>query len=84
VGRDEIDVVALDGRVLVVVEVRTRAPGSLADPLETITPAKAARLRRAALRYLAEHDAEELRIDVAAVRGTEVELVENALDFSDR
>ena len=82
VGRDEIDIVALDGAILVVVEVRARRPGSLGHALETVSKAKASRLRRAAQRYMVAHDAQELRIDVAAVVGESIEIVENAVDFT--
>ena len=82
VGRDELDVVAVDGSVLIVVEVRARRRGSAAHPLETIDARKADRIRRAAMRYMAAHGAEELRIDVAAVSGDAIELIENAIDFT--
>ena len=82
VGRDEIDIVALDGATLVVVEVRARRDGSAAHPFETVNPAKARKLRRAALQYLADHDATDMRIDVASVVGDTIEIVENALDFT--
>lgn len=82
VGRDELDVVALEGSTLVVVEVRSRRPGGVGHPFETITPAKAARLKRAAATYMAAHDAQELRIDVAAVVGDEIDVLENAIDFT--
>lgn len=82
VGRDELDVVALDGRLLVVVEVRSASPGATTHPLETVSRAKAARVRRAALRYMLEHGAEEVRIDVAAVVGDQIEIIENAIDFT--
>jgi putative endonuclease len=82
VGRDEIDLVALEGRTVVIVEVRTRRSDSHGHALETITRAKAARLRRAAMRYLAEHDADEVRIDVAAMTGDAIEIIENAIDFT--
>jgi putative endonuclease len=48
----EIDVVARDGRTLVVCEVKTRRSLRFGGPLEGVTPAKAARLRRLAVRYL--------------------------------
>ena len=52
--------------------------------LASITPAKQRRMRRAALRYAAERQARELRIDVAVVADGEVDLLENAVDFSER
>ena len=82
VGRDELDVVALDGRTVVIVEVRTRTNESRGNAFESVTRAKASRLRRAAERYFAEHDADEVRIDVAAVDGDVIDIVENAIDFT--
>ena len=84
VGRDEIDLVALDGAVLVCVEVRSRRRGAMVPALASITPAKQRRMRRAALRYASERQARELRIDVAVVADGEVDLLENAVDFSER
>lgn len=49
----EIDIVARDGDVLVVCEVKTRRDIGFGTPLEAVTPAKAARLRRLAARWLA-------------------------------
>lgn len=82
VGRDELDIVALEGRTLLIVEVRTRSDTSHGHAFETVTRAKAARLRRAAARYLAAHEADEVRIDVAAVRAGSIEIIENAIDFT--
>jgi putative endonuclease len=50
----EVDIVALDGDVLVMCEVKTRRGVGFGTPLDAITPAKAARLRRLALRWLAD------------------------------
>ena len=50
----EVDIVALDGDVLVMCEVKTRRGGGFGTPLDAVTPAKAARLRRLALRWLAD------------------------------
>lgn len=49
----EIDIVAHDGRGPVVCEVKTRWSARYGDPLEAITGAKAARLRRLAWRWAA-------------------------------
>ncbi|MFI1578785.1 YraN family protein [Embleya sp. NPDC055664] len=74
----EIDIVARDGPVLVVCEVKTRRAGGFEHPLEAIGPVKAARLRVLAERWraanpLAGPPGREVRIDlvavVAAVRG---------------
>jgi putative endonuclease len=66
----EIDIVAVDGDVLVFVEVKTRSSLAYGDPAEAVSLAKAARLRRLATRYLAEHDDrywEQVRFDVVTV-----------------
>jgi putative endonuclease len=73
----EIDIVARDGDVLVVCEVKTRRDVAFGTPLEAVTPAKAARLRRLTARWLAAtRDARaadgvggfaDIRFDVVAV-----------------
>jgi putative endonuclease len=65
----EIDIVAADGDVLVVCEVKTRSGLGYGDPAEAVIAAKAARLRRLALRWLATHSLSwrELRFDVVTV-----------------
>jgi putative endonuclease len=66
----ELDIVATEGATLVFVEVKTRSSVAFGDPAEAVGRAKAARLRRLALRWLAEHDDRywpEVRFDVVAV-----------------
>jgi putative endonuclease len=72
VGPLELDVVARQGRLVVVVEVRARKPGALVGPFESVGVAKRQRLLRATsglwTRHLAaDPSIERLRIDVAAV-----------------
>ncbi|GEN79341.1 YraN family protein [Actinotalea fermentans] len=66
----ELDIVALDGDVLVVVEVKTRTGDGFGHPAEAVTPAKLGRLRRLAGQWLASHEVHPrgVRIDVLAVR----------------
>jgi len=46
-GKDgELDIVALDGDVLVVVEVKTRSGHGYGHPAEAVTPRKLARIKR--------------------------------------
>jgi len=46
-GKDgELDIVALDGDVLVVVEVKTRSSLGFGHPAEAVTPRKLARIKR--------------------------------------
>jgi putative endonuclease len=68
-GPLELDLVAQRGRMLVFCEVRTRTRGSAVDPIFTFSYEKRARVRRAALRYLAERrpSYDDLRFDAAAV-----------------
>jgi putative endonuclease len=65
----EIDIVASDGDILVVCEVKTRSGLAYGDPAEAVVAAKSARLRRLALRWLAAHHLSwrELRFDVITV-----------------
>lgn len=66
----ELDIVALDGDALVFVEVKTRSSVAFGDPAEAVNRAKALRLRRLAVRWLAEHPERrcaELRFDVVAI-----------------
>ncbi|HLZ38849.1 MAG TPA: YraN family protein, partial [Mycobacteriales bacterium] len=66
----EIDVVARDGDVLVVVEVKIRSGPGYGSPAEAITAEKASRLRRLAAEWLRthpDHRAREVRFDVLAV-----------------
>ncbi|MGP7960737.1 YraN family protein [Sanguibacter sp. A247] len=65
----ELDIVALEGEDLVVIEVKTRTGTGFGHPAEAVTPAKAARLRRLTGQWLAEHcpRAPLVRVDVVAV-----------------
>jgi putative endonuclease len=65
----EIDVVAREGRTLVVVEVKTRSGRTHGTAFEAVTEAKIARLRRLAGRWLGEQSEgfDAVRIDVIAL-----------------
>ncbi|HVL99991.1 MAG TPA: YraN family protein [Egibacteraceae bacterium] len=67
--RGELDIVAVDGRTLVVCEVKARRRADADDALEAVTPRKQRQLRLLATAYaagLAWRPA-DLRIDVVAV-----------------
>ena len=51
----EIDIVAMDGTCLVIVEVKTRRSLAFGSPVEAVSAVKAARLRRLAGCWLADH-----------------------------
>ena len=87
-GRDELDLVATDGEVLHIVEVKTRQAGSLTPPEAAATRRKFRALTRAARCYLrATGWTGEVQFDLAsveigadgAVRG---ELIENAMEYN--
>ncbi len=72
VGRLEIDLIARDGPVIVVVEVRTRGEGSWQRALDSIDARKRARIRRAGEqlwreRFASESGLERMRFDAASV-----------------
>jgi putative endonuclease len=68
----EIDIVALDGRALVICEVKTRSSVRYGTPLEAVNRQKAGRLRRLAVRWALEGNVmyHEIRIDVIGVLRT--------------
>lgn len=78
----EIDVIALDNKDLVFVEVKYRSSANAGDPLEAITPKKVYRIRNAALYYLSEHgydiDNTNIRFDAVGVLGDKINHVKNA------
>ena len=49
----ELDIVALDGPVLVFVEVKTRSSAAFGDPAEAVDRVKAARIRQLAMLWIA-------------------------------
>lgn len=66
----ELDIVASDAGVLVFVEVKTRSTRAFGDPAEAVSRAKAARVRRLAVRWLAAHPEQrwsEIRFDVVSI-----------------
>lgn len=65
----ELDIVATDGDRLVVVEVKCRSGTSRGAPVEAVTEAKLARVRRSAARWLTAHrvGGVEVRYDVVAI-----------------
>ncbi len=88
VGRLELDIVALDGPVIAVVEVRARGAGSWLRPLDSVDARKRSRIRRAGERlwrnrFAQDARVERMRFDVAAVDldvdgGPSIEIVKAA------
>lgn len=65
----EIDIVAVDGRTLVICEVKTRSGLRYGTPIEAITRQKARRLRKLAVLWVKAHGLffEQVRIDFVGV-----------------
>jgi putative endonuclease len=66
----EIDIVAEDGDVVVICEVKSRTQGTYEHPMAAVGPRKAERLRRLAERWLAEYGGPPpggVRIDLIGV-----------------
>ena len=88
----EIDLVAVQRRTVVFVEVKTRRTHETGHPLEAVTRQKQRRLIRAALAYLRRHDLLEYaaRFDVIAVtwpdgaRHPRIEHVAGAFESDER
>lgn len=76
----ELDLVLERGGTVVFCEVKARSTAAFGTGFEAVTAAKQARIRRLALRYLAEAKLgrRPLRFDVAAVTGARVEVLEAA------
>jgi putative endonuclease len=72
VGRAEIDLLVQEDDVIVIVEVRTRGSGSYQRALDSITPSKCRRLRKAGevlwrRRFLKDKRISRMRFDAVAV-----------------
>ena len=80
----ELDIVAISasatGTIIAVVEVKARATTSFGSPFEAVTQVKQKKLRIAATKFLASHrDLHgEIRFDVVAVLGAQLEVLHNA------
>jgi putative endonuclease len=83
----EVDLVALDGRVVVFVEVRSRAGTEFGGPLESINRRKQEQVIKAALHFLSRHHlhAREARFDVIGIKWEgkepEIEHLKNAFEL---
>ncbi|MBI2987477.1 MAG: YraN family protein [Deltaproteobacteria bacterium] len=84
----ELDLVLLDRRVLVFVEVKTRTDDRFGGPLEAVHPRKQHKMVKAALFFLSQHRLHhrEARFDVVGIswkdREPLVEHVQNAFEIS--
>jgi putative endonuclease len=65
----EIDLIAMDGREVVFVEVKARKTAEFGYPEEAVTPSKLRKIGNTAMGYLRRHGLEsaDYRIDVVAI-----------------
>lgn len=76
----EIDLVMLDGRVLVFVEVRKRSSMLFGGAIASITPAKQRRMIHAAQVYLLDKKPQpSCRFDVVAIDGDQINWLKNVI-----
>ncbi|MCF8267799.1 MAG: YraN family protein [Ignavibacteriales bacterium] len=67
-GKDEIDIIALDGKFLVIVEVKTRSTNFFGEPEEAVTSSKQKFLVRAAEEFILEKNLHfEIRFDIISI-----------------
>ena len=86
--RDELDIVAADGRTVVFVEVKTRRSQDRGHPAEAVDAAKQRRLTKLAVTFLKRHRLLDYpaRFDVIAItwpetsRKPQIEHIQNAFD----
>ena len=85
----EIDLIAIDKRAVVFVEVKTRRVDTSGAPLEAVNAAKQRRLKRVALHYLNRHRLHDrnVRFDVVGISlggsPPAVRHVRHAFDYSE-
>ena len=85
----EIDLIALNKRVVVFVEVKTRRVDTSGAPLESVNAVKQRRLKRTALHYLNKHRLHDrdVQFDVVGISMRSdppaVQHVRHAFDFSE-
>ena len=76
----EIDIIALQNKVIVFVEVKNRSTLAFGLPAESVTPQKQYRIRRTAEAYLQKNKMLDsaCRFDVIEIVGTHINHIENA------
>lgn len=83
----EIDIIAIDGKTLVFVEVKTKTGSKFGPPAMAVDGRKQRQLSRAALAYLTQKKLNNnpARFDVVAIsmieNKTVIELIKNAFEF---
>ncbi|HRY97467.1 MAG TPA: YraN family protein [Bacteroidales bacterium] len=76
-GRNEVDIIAEKGDLMIFVEVKTRRPGSMMPPASAVDRAKQANIIRAADVYIRRYDLDvNARFDIISIEtnGSETRL----------
>lgn len=79
-GVGELDIVAMDGNTLVIVEVKARANDKMGHPLDAINASKRKKIVAATGAYLekCEEKWKDIRFDVVTILGDKAEHIEDA------
>jgi len=81
----EIDIIALDKKVLVFIEVKFRKNNKYGNPYEFVTVQKQQKITKAALLYIKKNNIKaDFRFDVVSICGNEIEHIKNAFSPSSR
>lgn len=74
----EIDLIAREGDILVMVEVKARPDGALGAGLQAVNAEKRRHLRSAAQQYLRSHPAQQVRFDVIEITASGLRHIKHA------
>ncbi|MGI9646175.1 MAG: YraN family protein [Ilumatobacteraceae bacterium] len=76
----ELDLIVERGGLVVFCEVKARRSDRYGPPAAAVGPAKQQRIRRLAVEWLAAHGRRrrDIRFDVVAITGTDLDLIEDA------
>lgn len=78
----EIDLIMMDGEILVFIEVRKRKKSALVSANESINPQKLEKIKKSAWDYLQKHNDETLpdcRFDAICINGEQLEWIKNII-----
>ena len=75
----EIDIIAMDNKYFVIIEVKRRTSDRFGEPSQAVNHIRQERLKKQAIYYLSRIKEEyPLRFDVIAIKDREIEHIENA------
>ncbi|MCL2630367.1 MAG: YraN family protein [Firmicutes bacterium] len=79
-GKGELDIVAIQGTTLVIVEVKYRSSTDFGHPIESLTRPKVQKILKATELYIAEteYKYKDIRFDIICFDDLNIEHIENA------